>query len=136
MLEIGESMLLAILGNVTVLGKFIAITRRVPHQQAGFPAATLAATLATAAIAAAIATASVPRRSRPRRSRPRRSRPRRRPAFHHHIFWWLIITPKVGCLSPIRSRLLGVTPAVCAGFYMNLGFVTVKFAFVTAFPHL
>ena len=41
-LEIGESMLLAILGNVTVLGKFIAITRRVPHQQAGFPAATLA----------------------------------------------------------------------------------------------
>ena len=38
-----------------------------------------------------------------------------------------------GCLSPlnladyhpIRSRLLGVTLAVCAGFYMNLGFVTV-----------
>ena len=100
MLEIGEFMLLAILGDVTVLGEFFAITRRVPHQQAGFPAATLAATLAIAAIAAAIATASVPRRSRPRRSRPRRSRPRRRPAFYHHLCRWLFITPKFGCLSP------------------------------------
>jgi hypothetical protein len=130
-------MLLAILGNVTVLGEFFAITRRVPHQQAGFPAATLAATLAIAAIAAAIATASVPRRSRPRRSRPRRSRPLAAALPFTTTFAGGCLSPlNLAAYHPIRSRLLGVTLAVCAGFYMTIGFVTVKFAFVTAFYHL
>ena len=90
---LGEFMLLAILGNVPVLGSFIAITaayhiklgsRRPPSPPAchrALPGAAIAAAIATASLAAAAIAAS-----------------------HHRFVGGCLSAGKVGCLSPLRSR--------------------------------
>ena len=125
MVELGERMLLvAILGTVPVLGAFISITAAY-HIKLGSVSKQLGCAAvrtmplpepATCAPASKLSAIVVP---------PRCTRRTPGTPHHYHLVRGLSGS-NVGCLSPYAcSRWLGVTLAACAGFDLNLAFVTV-----------